>query len=612
MNRFTLFKENSLNFMIKSCIDTAFVFLETSSTEVENKKTFLFNSFSDFITFYPQDDLNLFFKKMQTYLKSGFWLAGFFCYEFGYFLDESLSDFKPLKWDSPLAWFGVCKSPIIFNHRENIAQKIPRDYLSNYVISNLKTNISKKEYISSIADIKKYIEQGETYQVNYTFKYKFDFTGDIFNFYLDLHHSQPTPYMALINTEKEYILSLSPELFFRVGNSKIEVKPMKGTVSRGRSLLKDEEKMLWLKNDIKNRAENVMIVDLLRNDLGRVSKTGSVEVINLFEIEKYRTLHQMTSKIEGDLKNTSSFKEIIHALFPSGSVTGAPKINTMKIISRLEREARGIYTGSIGYISPDYNSCFNVAIRTVSIKDGKGEMGVGGGIVYDSDSDTEYKEANLKARFLIKKIPSFSLIESMLWNKESGYYLLDLHLDRLLDSAKFFRIPLKLECLEKRLNALGEGFLGKAYKIRVFVDLKGKIDIDYEILEDVIVPLKVKLSRIEINSDNVFLYHKSTYRDLYDQEREKVLKDGFFEVVFLNTKSELTEGAISNIFLSVKGKIYTPSAKCGLLPGVLRKHLIESGWVYEKVLYLEDMKRADTIFIGNSVRGLLEAEIKIG
>ncbi|MBU4561567.1 aminodeoxychorismate synthase component I, partial [bacterium] len=498
---------------------------------------------------------------MEDYLQMGFWLAGFFSYEFGYFLEPSLSEFRPKHSSSPLVWLGVCREPLIFDHKNHnkplekikgrsthyegahsLAPSTKKARITRfsgdseripyYELKNLRSDLNETEYYSCIRKIKRQIEEGQTYQVNFTFKYKFDFQGNILEFYLNLRRAQPTSYLAFLNTGKEYILSLSPELFFRLEKNKIRVRPMKGTVSRGYLLNEDEERIYWLKNDIKNRAENVMIVDLLRNDLGRISKIGTVVVEELFEVEKYRTLHQMTSTMKSFLKKGTSFKEIFQALFPSGSVTGAPKISTMKIIAELEKEPRYIYTGAIGYISPYHEACFNVAIRTILIKDGKGEMGVGGGIVYDSWQNQEYKEAHLKAHFLTHEFPQFSLIESIRWERKKGFHLLDLHLNRLTNSAHYFQISLDLENVKKRLVALKTEFQKERYKVRILVNLEGEIKISYQPLKEMLLPVKVKLSRKRIDSNSLFFYHKTTHRHLYDREKSLANREGFFEVIF--------------------------------------------------------------------------------
>jgi len=279
----------------------------------------------------------------------------------------------------------------------------------SYNINNVSSIVSKKEYLRGIKAIKKYLEDGLSYQVNYTFKINFSLNGDYTDLYMDLRTLQPTAYSAFIGTEGLNILSLSPELFFRIEGKEITVKPMKGTFKRGKSLKEDLTNYNRLKSDIKIQAENVMIADLLRNDLGRIA--GRVWADKLFEIEKHDTLYQMTSTVKALVKTKVSLKETFSSLFPCGSVTGAPKIKTMEIIKRLEKGPRRIYTGAIGYISPKGKCCFNVAIRTIEIKGNRGEMGVGGGIVYDSVGEDEYDEACLKGRFFERAFREQNIIK---------------------------------------------------------------------------------------------------------------------------------------------------------------------------------------------------------
>ncbi|MFA6282248.1 MAG: chorismate-binding protein, partial [Candidatus Omnitrophota bacterium] len=433
----------------------------------------------------------------------------------------------------------------------------------------------------------------------------FNFFGDALGFYLSLKQSQPTAYAALINTGSDFIVSLSPELFFKKTGNTIITRPMKGSFKRGLTQEEDEGNIKTLGTDKKNQAENLMIVDLLRNDLGRIAKR--VWVPELFNIEKYRTIHQMTSTVSARTKDNVKMKDIFSALFPSGSVTGAPKIKTMGIINELEKESRGVYTGAIGYISPKKTACFNVAIRTVHLKGNKGEMGIGGGIVYDSSSVKEYEEALLKAKFLTKNFPDFSLIETILFHAPYGYFLLPEHLERLKTSCAYFSIAADFKKLEKDLDALAKK--EKEFKVRVLVDLSGKINIEKSPVVKPNYPLKVIISSKKIDPENIFLYHKTTERKTYEVERNKALEEGFFEAIFLNKKGQVTEGAISNVFVFKKGIFSTPPVKCGLLNGVLRQYLLKTSVVREKILYLRDLLAADEVYIGNSVRGLVKVQI---
>jgi para-aminobenzoate synthetase / 4-amino-4-deoxychorismate lyase len=578
-----------------------YIFLDTTKKDQENKESLLFSKPVDVLKFNYNDSPDLFFKKIESYLKKGFWLAGYFCYEFGYHLEESLKNLKR-KNNAPLAWLIVTKRPKKIKLRSsNCAAK------RSFFIKNVKTNISKKEYNKKIEKIKYFLEEGLSYQVNFTFKMNFDFRGDPVKFYHYLRNSQPTPYAALLQPDqKNFFLSFSPELFIRSDGEKIITRPMKGTISRGKTSGKDKDKKRQFIRSKKIKAENVMITDLLRNDLGRIS--SKITVPKLFSVEKYRTLYQMTSTIEAKLDKNKKLKDIFSALFPCGSVTGAPKIKTMKIIKDLEKEPRGIYTGAIGYINPKKQFCFNVAIRTAHIKKNKGQLGIGGGILYDSQKESEYKEALLKANFFTKTHFSPKLIETILWSKDKGFWLLDLHLMRLKSSSAYFSFPFYQDKIKKELEEKVKG-KKKDIKIRLLVDSKGKVDSFATRLEKKQQPVKVKINSQKINPDDIFLYHKTTRRNFYERERKKAEKEGFFETIFLNKFKEVTEGTITNIFLEKKKKLFTPPISCGLLGGVLRKHLIKEKKAFEKKLYLKDLKGADNVYVGNSVRGLLKANL---
>ena len=584
-----------------------YIFLETRTATEEDHSSFIFSNFKSILIFKPKDNLDLFFKRLEDYSRKGYWLAGYFSYEFGYFLEGAHCSLRG-QGKTPLAWVGVCKKPKEIRVKKKSSSRCSHSFLDkpSYEIGKIRANISQVEYVKRIKKIKYYLEQGLSYQVNFTFKEKFDFAGDVVSLYSDLRDSQPTPYSALINTNQEKILSLSPELFYRIDKNKIIARPMKGTIKRGENKEEDLQSKVDLKESKKIRAENLMIVDLLRNDLGRISKL--VRAPKLFNIEKHPTLYQMTSTIEGKLRKNLRLKEVFSSLFPCGSVTGAPKIKTIELIKRLEKEPRGIYTGAIGYISPKQKSCFNVSIRTVQIKKNKGELGIGGGIVYDSKAKDEYEEALLKAKFFKQGLEKIGLIESILWDKNKGYYLLGLHLKRLKKSAKHFSYLYKEREVKKRLK---KAVLNakRSLKIRLSLDSEGKITINKEPIKKIKTPVKIRISERRIDSKDKFLYHKTTRRALYDQERKKGLAKGCFETIFLNRRGELTEGTISNIFI-LKGKsLYTPYIKSGLLPGVLREHLLTQGKVREKILYLKDLKKADTVYVGNSVRGLLATKI---
>ena len=413
-----------------------FVFLDNSKVSESDSVSYLFQDPIEIISANKLAEINPSLEAIEGRIKKGYFAAGFLSYEIGFGFEPSLKIDK--KSNFPYLWFGIYKKPITYSHKSTIfTDDTP---YNRYTIKNLKPNISEKEYTQSIKKIKQFIEKGDTYQVNYTFMLDFDFKGSIEQIYLALRQKQRVPYSALIKFNNQYILSFSPELFFKKRDANIAVKPMKGTASRGRTTKEDKENIKALSKCSKNRSENIMIVDLLRNDLGRICKTDSVRTTKFFEVEKYESLLQMTSTVEGKMQSNTSIAEMFKATAPSGSVTGAPKISSMRIIDELEKSPRKIYTGNIGFITPKKLATFNVAIRTLLInsKTHKAQMGIGSGIVYDSGTENEYQECLLKSDFLTKQHKDFSLIETLLWEPKKGYLLLKYHLKRLEDSAEYF------------------------------------------------------------------------------------------------------------------------------------------------------------------------------
>ncbi|NTW77706.1 MAG: aminodeoxychorismate synthase, component I [Syntrophaceae bacterium] len=571
-----------------------FVVLETLRRDKDNFRSLLFTDPVDIITCYQKNDILQSFRKIDDYRQKGFYVAGFLAYELGYLLEDVLNRCHQTQ-DYPLMWFGVYNKP----------RRLIKPFISGnndqYYLSTPILAINKNGYGKNINKIKEHIGNGDTYQINYTTKYKFRFIGDIFAFYNRLKENQTVSYTALINYNNNYIISLSPELFFRTDKNRlISVKPMKGTADR-------DLPSAWLSQDEKNTSENVMIVDLLRNDLGRICQSGTVKVSRLFEVEEYETLWQMTSTISGKLIPQFRTLEIIKSLFPCGSVTGAPKINSMKIIRALEKEPRNIYTGAIGYWGPDNKSVFNVAIRTLDLKQSggnryEGEMGIGSGIVNDSLADEEYRECRLKAQFLFNSAPDFSLIETML-SIDGKVKFLDRHLRRLQSTAQYFNIPCNNTAIRQAVKKYAAPLAGRI-RLRLLLNAIGEISLEYRpVTAHESVPQQIILSRHKTNSQDPFLYHKTTFRKLYDSEYKKCTDSGYRDVIFRNEKDEITEGAISNIFIRQNGSYYTPPLSCGLLNGIERQIMMEKLKAEEKILYLADLKKAEEIILTNSVRG---------
>ncbi len=608
-----------------------FVLLETTKSDYKNYQTYVFWDIKDIIQCYDLSKIRHSFNKLESYLAKGYYAAGFCSYEMGYGFEQFLK--RKRNYTFPLIWMGIFRKPVVFDHRRNIfvdnknlpfgstkrinrIRCLPSNGLKgNYRIKNLHLDVSRNSYLNSIKKIKELIRAGDTYQVNYTMKYKFDFRGSAYRLYYDLRNNQSVSYSAFIKTKDFKVLSFSPELFFKKKGRQMETRPMKGTITRGSDLRKDKGNSSILKYDKKNRSENIMIVDLLRNDLGRISEIGSVRVPDKFSIERYETLFQMTSTVKSTLKENTSFYSLFSSIFPSGSVTGAPKIRTMQIIKDIEKEDRKVYTGSIGFIKPNMDTTFNVAIRSVLLENRKGEMGVGSGIVYSSIAASEYEECKLKANFLTRQRGEFQLIETMLWSKRTGFFLIRHHLNRLKESAKYFGFPYSerdiIVLLKKRRRLFCNRY---RYRIRLLLFKNGYVSISQCKIDRKMgrtVNL-IAISPRHTSSDDILLQHKTTNRTLYDQEYKKYKRLGYLDVIFQNEKGEITEGAVSNIFIKSNGIHYTPLLKSGLLNGVYRRYLLDekSEYIREKVLTLDDLKNADEIYISNSVRGIARVRLR--
>ena len=546
----------------------------------------------------------------------GWHAAGFISYEAAPAFDKSLQIHSPS--DFPFLRFGLYPAPRLIDLPKPASPKPASTWLPT---------TDRDTYNKAIEQVKDHIAHGRTYQVNYTMRLQADFHSDPWNFFLHLAQSQNN-HAAYIDMGRFVIASASPELFFQLDGDTIIGRPMKGTVKRGRTILEDKEQAEWLHNSEKNRAENVMIVDMIRNDLGRIAKIGSVHVPVLFTTEKYPTLWQMTTTVKATTH--ASITNIFNALFPCASITGAPKVSTMKIISELETTPRRIYTGSIGYISPDRKASFNVAIRTALInrETNTAEYGVGGGIVWDSTSTDEYAEALLKARVLTESPPpsGFSLLETMLWTPEEGFFLREKHIARLLDSAEYFDFPINFQSrwlsspqgvskpylpkqiLESYLDEISSQFTSPQ-RVRLLLNKNGNLNHEAKSFQssDNPPPLKVCLAKEPVNSGNVFLFHKTTHRDVYNSAREGFLN--YDAILLYNEKDELTEFTIGNLIVEMDGKLYTPPISCGVLAGTFRAYLLETGQVEERVIHIDELKKCTKFFFVNSVRKWQEFEI---
>jgi len=529
----------------------------------------------------------------------GLYAAGFIAYEAAPAFDSALA----VKADGcfPLLWFGLYDKPEGFSFPSGT--EIPSESLL------WTPSLTPNAYQDALGRIKDYIEAGDTYQVNFTLRLRAPFSGDPWPYFIELARAQDASYSAFVNTKEWIICSASPELFFQLEGEALISRPMKGTAPRGLMLHDDREQAEWLHHSEKNRAENVMIVDMVRNDMGRIAHTGSVHVSNPYEVEKYPTVWQMTSTVRATTE--AGLCAIMQALFPPASITGAPKPRTMQIITELEQNPRRIYTGTVGFWMPDRKAQFNVAIRTVLIDkaQGEAEYGVGGGIVWDSIDTMEFEECQTKAKILTQRVPGFSLLESILWTPEEGYFLLPYHLARLADSATYFSYSADMDAVRNTLASLAHTLPKTAHKVRLLVARDGGITLQSEALAEVLAEAlgdaaaqlpHVCLAPAPIDPSNPFLYHKTTNRGVYEQAL--ATWPGHTDVILWNEKGEVTESCIANIVVELDGELYTPPIQCGLLPGTYRAYLLEQGKVKERVIRIEDLARSPHIYLVNSVR----------
>jgi para-aminobenzoate synthetase/4-amino-4-deoxychorismate lyase len=550
--------------------------------------------------------------------RSGLHAAGFISYEAAPAFDSALK--VNGSGDFPLLCLGLFPAPSLLDDIEEPPS-------AHYETGALKPTVSQEEFAEAIRRIKAYIAAGATYQVNYTYRLMGTFSGNPWAFFHALVQGQRAGHAAYIDTGDTVICSASPELFFSCRDGRIVSRPMKGTARRGRTFSEDWTQAEALRRSEKDRAENIMIVDMIRNDIGRVAVPGSVETVSTYDVEKYPTVWQMTSTVQG--KSDANAASVLRALFPCASITGAPKAKTMEIIGDLETLPRKIYTGCIGFITPQGEFCFNVAIRTALVDRGAGtlEYGVGGGIVWDSNADAEYQETLTKARVLTAPRPDFQLLETMLWQPEEGIFLQEEHLQRLGRSAAYFDIPLDIHAVHSALQELRHTCAGVEHRIRLLVSRDGNAEIQtFPFSDGGVRPparpsgrssamprpddpvLHVALAKDPVDSQDVFLFHKTTRRDVY--ENAKADFPDCDDVILWNEQGEVTEGTIANIVIRKDGRLVTPPIGCGLLAGTFRGFLLDAGAIEEGVITLDDLKTSREIFLVNSVRGWQRAELR--
>ncbi len=549
----------------------------------------------------------------------GLWVAGFLSYEAGHAAWSNrfpvLSTDRALPAGLPLAWFGVFEGAVPIPAATLEAWAGQGEHVS---IPDLMPVESEEAFKARVTQIRDLIKEGDVYQVNHTTRLRGHFQGSAVDLYRSVRERQPVGFGGFIRLEEAAILSYSPELFFKQQGRRIETEPMKGTAPRGGTPEQDHSLQAWLVSDEKNRAENLMIVDLLRNDLSMVSKPGSVRVPEQFAVQALPSVHQMTSRIEAELTEEADFPAIIRALFPCGSITGAPKLRSMRRIAEHEAGPRGVYCGAIGYVTgsgAERQSVFSVAIRSAVLHGTDLTLGAGGGIVWDSDPDEEYREMLLKTRFFSSSpaFESIQLIETMRADEALGIPWLNWHLDRLSASAEALGFVYDEQHVRNALDAALEG-LEKAHdadlchRIRLLLSQDGTATVRSRVSDGPSSqPLRVCLSTIRVASSHPRYRHKTTDRGPYDQAAAQAAQCSCYDGLLINERGEVTEGARSNVFIRRGDHWYTPPLESGLLPGVGRRVFLLEHAASERVLFPEDLLAADEIRLTNAIIGERQA-----
>ena len=603
-----------------------FALLDDSDASAVDARSRLYSTHVGTLICQSADQLPAMLQQMQQALQQGQFAVSLFAYELGAAMHgiaphETASDAMAL----PLA------EVLLFEHCEKLSAEQVSAWLDQHEspspagIANVHSDITEAAFDSALARIHDYIAAGDTYQVNYTYRLRFDAYGSVHALYRRLRERQPVPYGALIALpDGRAVLSLSPELFVRHDDGVLTVRPMKGTAAASGHAQQDDVSAHALAADPKNRAENLMIVDLLRNDLGRIAEVGSVTVDKLFDVQRYSSVLQMTSTVHAQLRDGIAMPEIFDALYPCGSITGAPKHRTMQIIRELEANPRGIYTGAIGWFDPHQstqvvgNFCLSVPIRTLQLQAQDelqircGEMGVGAGIVHDSVALAEYEECRIKAGFLIDMPAQFELFETIYATRADCCRHLDRHLLRLRSSAEYFGFAFDEIKIRAVLRETCSQFSDATpYRLRLALQADGACVIQIAPLSPIVGSVKILLAEIPTDAGDIFLRHKTTIRNSYDAAWRAAEEQGAFDQLFCNQDGQLTEGGRSTVFLKLDGHWYTPPLSVGVLPGVMRAVLLEDvTWnAEEKVLTLTDLRKAEEVVVCNALRGTLPATI---
>lgn len=534
--------------------------------------------------------------EVEAYQNQGYYAVGYVSYEAAPAFETKFEVIDDPLMSEYLLYFTI--------HESVQTEPIPLTYKPITLPKTWQELTSAEEYKAAIEHIHHHIRQGDTYQVNYTVQLQQNITADPFAIYNRLVVEQNAHYNAFIQHDDVSIISVSPELFFKKDGDGLTTRPMKGTTNRGLTTETDLKQAQWLAQDQKNRSENMMIVDLLRNDMNRISKIGSENVKSLCLVEQYSTIWQMTSTIETQLLPNSSLGDIFQALFPCGSITGAPKIATMAIIKDVEKQARGVYCGAIGILLPNGPTIFNVAIRTLQMQGNKAIYGVGGGITWDSKWEAEYEETRQKSAVLYRQNPKFDLISTGRIHRGKLLFLKE-HLNRLQESSRYFSYPFNKEEVQNQVEDLCQSLdFDTDYRLKMFLAKNGELTFEHNQLTGLADDFcQARLVEQTHPLDSPYTYFKTSYRPHISLEPH--------EQIYYNQKKELLETSIGNLVLKIEDQLYTPPVHLGLLNGIYRQSLIANNQVTERVLTLDNLKQAQAIYGCNAVRGLYELKVDI-
>lgn len=581
--------------------DEAFLQFDFNTNSGAAEAPLIFTQPVEVISTYSFEDVATCLEQIEQKVAAGYYTAGYFSYEMTY----ALKDMKPDEYHQPkmpLLWFGVFDKPV--------TPSPPEKNKESFVVGDWEPQTTQTTYEHAFSDIMKAIQRKETAQINYTIPFEATFSGDAYSFYNHLKKAQQSNYCAYLNLDEPYtILSASPELFFHVKEEMITVRPMKGTAKRGKSSQEDQQQKEALQQSEKNKLENQLITNLMKQELEKIASAPSIQVIDKYRLEQYPTVFQLTTGIQGKLKNNMRISDVITALFPCGSIAGDPKQASVSMIQETENQPREVYCGAIGYITPYQEAVFNVPIRTVWVdkQANKAHYGAGGAITKESDMQEEYREALTKTDILNWEYPSFALLETIRL-EEGEIFLVEKHLERLLASANYFSIPADREAISQTLNQAKEHYPKGIWRIRLTLNNNAESEISVRPLTDSKLH-KVRLAQQAIYKENIFHYHKTTHRLLYQEHQ--IDDPDYLDTLLFNNQNEVTEFTIGNIVVEINGVLYTPPISAGLLPGTFRQQLLERKVIQEKQILKQDLPNCERIWLINSVRKWVEVTLVI-